>query len=107
MKISDDKPTQDLINYIKQTSDHQKVKPLNLHTPKKEQLSGERVEISKKASDLNKISGEIQKTPDIREEKVALLREKIASGSYHINSQEIADKMLREFLLEDVLKTPF
>ena len=105
MKISGDKPTQDIINNIKQTPDHQKVKHLNINTRKNEQLSEERVELSKKASYLNKISNIIQKTPDIREEKVALLREKIASGSYNISGQEIADKMLREFLLEDVLKS--
>lgn len=101
MKISDDKPTQDLINYVKQTSDQQKVTPLDVHSPKNQQLTGERVEISKKASDLHKISDIIQKTPDIREEKVAFLREKIASGSYSVSGQEIADKMLRESLLED------
>ena len=104
MKISDDKPTQDLINYVKQTPDQQKVTPLDVQTTKNQQLTGEKVEISKKASDLNKISDIIQKTPDVREEKVALLREKIASGSYSVSSQEIADKMLRESLLEDTLR---
>lgn len=99
MKISDDKPTQDLINYVKQTSDQQKVTPLDVQTTKNQQLTEERVEISKKASDLNKISDIIQKTPDVREEKVAFLKEKIASGSYSVSVQEIADKMLREFLL--------
>ena len=104
MKISDDKPTQELINYVKQTPDHQKVTPLDVNTHKNERLSEGRVELSKKASDLNKITNIIQKTPDVREEKVALLREKIASGIYNISGQEIADKMLKEFLLEDVLK---
>ena len=105
MKISNDKPTQDLINYIKQTHDHQKVKPLDINTRKNERISEERVEISPKASDLNKIREIVRKTPDIREEKVASLREKIAAGNYSIRGQEIADKMLRESLLESVLKS--
>jgi len=105
MKISNDKTTQNLINHIKQTPDHQKVKPLDLNTHKNERLSEEKVEISKKASDLNKMRNIIQKTPEVREEKVALLREKIASGGYKVSGQEIADKMLKEFLLEDVLKS--
>ena len=105
MKIPGNKPTQELINYIKQTPDKQKVTSIDINVHKNERPSEERVELSKKASDLNKISNIIQNTPDVRKEKVALLREKIASGSYNISGQEIADKMLREFLLEDVLKS--
>ena len=61
--------------------------------------------IQEKSSYLNKIREIVQKAPDIREEKVALLRERIAAGNYNISGQDIADKMLKEFLLEGVLKT--
>lgn len=105
MKISDDRTTQDIINHIKQVPNYKKVKPLDVKNHKNERLSEERVELSKKAIDLNKIRGVIQKTPDVREEKVNLLREKIASGNYNISGQEITDKMLKEFLLEDALKS--
>jgi len=105
MKISEDKTIQDLIKNIKQIPDHQKVKCINIDTRKNKKISEERVELSKKASGLNKISRIIQKTPDIREEKVALLRKKIASGNYSISGKKIADKMIKEFLLEDVLKS--
>ena len=67
-------------------------------------LSGEKVELSERASYLNKIREIVQKTPDIREEKVTLLREKIASGSYNVSGQEIAGKMIRESLVEEVFK---
>jgi anti-sigma28 factor (negative regulator of flagellin synthesis) len=40
----------------------------------------------------------------VRADKVALLRKKIADGDYAVNGKDIADKMLREFLLEDLLK---
>ncbi len=103
MKISDDKSTQDLLQYIKQLPDTQKVTPSEINANKNRQLSGEKVEISGKASDLNKIGEIVRKTPDIRAEKVELLRGKIASGSYTVSGQEIADKMLREYLLEDAL----
>ena len=63
------------------------------------------MQLSRKASDLNKVREIIQKTPDIREERIALLKEKIASGSYNVSGQEIAGKMLREHLLEDTLKS--
>jgi len=107
MKISDDKSTQDLLQYIKQSPDTQKVTPSEINANKNRHLSGEKVEISGKASDLNKIGEIVRKTPDIRAEKVELLRGKIASGSYTVSGQEIADKMLREYLLEDALNIQF
>ena len=69
-----------------------------------DQRGEERVSLSRKASDINKIREIIQKTPDVRADKVALLRKKIADGDYGVNGKDIADKMLREFLLEDLLK---
>ncbi len=104
MKISDDKPTQDLLQYIKQAPGNQRLAPSEINVNKNSNLSEERVEISGKASDLNKIRELVRKTPDIRAEKVELLKGKIASGSYNVSSQEIADKMLREYLLEETLK---
>ena len=105
MKISDDKPTQDLTNYIRKTLAQRKVIHLEANNFKNQSISEERVELSRKASDLNRIREIVQKTPDIRGERVALLREKIASGSYNVSGQEIAGKMLREHLLEDTLKS--
>ena len=35
--------------------------------------------------------------PDIREEKVAALKEQIASGSYNVSAQEIADSVVSKF----------
>ena len=99
MKISDDKNNQNIINYTKQVANNQKVTPLKEKSNKNGQLSGEKVELSEKASYLNKIREIVQNTPDIREEKVSLLREKIAAGSYNVSGQEIAEKMLNEFLL--------
>ena len=100
MKISDGKNNQNIINYTKQVSNNQKVTPLKENTNKNGQLSGEKVKLSEKAGCLNKIREIIQNTPDIREEKVSFLREKIAAGSYNVSGQEIAEKMLNEFLLE-------
>ena len=100
MKISDGKNNQNIINYTKQVSNNQKVTPLKENANKNVNLSGEKVDLSENASYLNKIREIIQNTPDIREEKVSFLREKIATGSYNVSGQEIAEKMLNEFLLE-------
>ena len=104
MKISDDLPTLDKSSVSSKTADQGKVVPLKDSNDRHDQRGEERVSLSRKASDINKIREIIQKTPDLRADKVALLRKKIADGDYGINGKDIADKMLREFLLEDLLK---
>jgi len=42
----------------------------------------------------------INEAPDIREEKVARLREAIKKGTYVVNSREIAEKLIAESLLQ-------
>ena len=105
MKISDDKSAQDLSNYIRKTLDQRKVIHLEASNFKNKSIPEERVELSRKSIDINRIREIVQKNPDIREEKVALLKEKITSGTYRVGSEEIADKMIREHLLEDTLKS--
>jgi flagellar biosynthesis anti-sigma factor FlgM len=54
--------------------------------------------------DLSRIREAVENAPDIREEKVALLKKMIASGEYKVNSREVAEKMINEFLTDDPLK---
>jgi negative regulator of flagellin synthesis FlgM len=54
--------------------------------------------------DLWKILEAVKNAPDVREEKVALIKKMIASGEYSVNAREVADKIIKEFLLDDALK---
>ena len=104
MKISDDLQPQDKSPVSTKTAGQGKVVPLEVKNPGHDQRGEERVSISEKASEINKIRGIVKKTPDVRADQVALLKKKIADGDYAVNGKDIADKMLREFLLEDLLK---
>ena len=104
MKISDDLPTLDKSSVSTKIADQGKVVPLKVSNNRHDQRGEERVSLSRKVSDIKKIREIIQKTPDVRADKVALLRKKIADGDYGVNGKDIADKMLREVLLEDLLK---
>ena len=104
MKISDDMPTLDKSSVSTKIADQGKVVPLKVSNNRHDQRGEERVSLSRKVSDIKKIREIIQKTPDVRADKVALLRKKIADGDYGVNGKDIADKMLREVLLEDFLK---
>jgi flagellar biosynthesis anti-sigma factor FlgM len=53
-----------------------------------------RVAERKKAFDIAK------NTPDIREDKVADIKARLAAGTYEVDSGKIADGMLREALME-------
>lgn len=52
------------------------------------------------SKELDKIYGILDKTPDIRWERVNELKKLISTGKYHIPAEIIAEKMLQEFLTE-------
>ena len=104
MKISDDLPIQGDRTAGTKSADQAKVIPLEVNNQRDNQRDEEKVSISQEASDIKKIREIIEKTPDLRADKVALLKKKIADGDYAIKGKDISDKMLREFLLEELLK---
>jgi negative regulator of flagellin synthesis FlgM len=60
----------------------------------------EQIAISSKAKDIQKATEVINAAPDIRIEKVARIKEKIANGSYSVSSKEIAEKILKNIITE-------
>jgi negative regulator of flagellin synthesis FlgM len=63
-------------------------------------VATERVDLSTQAKDIHRIKQILDQTPDVREEKVRELKRQIESESYSINTDRIADKMLRESLID-------
>ena len=105
MKISDSKPPQDLKHTSQETSIQNKVVKLKEGDRGNAEPLEEKVTLSQKAKDIEMIREIIRKTPDVREDRVALIKKKIESGEYRVTEKEVADQMLREFLLEDLLKS--
>ncbi len=58
--------------------------------------SSTNTEISATAKDAAKAHAVAASTPDVREDRVAELKRKIAEGSYKIDSDAIAEKMIGE-----------
>lgn len=54
-------------------------------------------EISQSAKDYQIAKNAIPDANDVREDRVAELKEAFRSGSYNVSSQEIADKILNKF----------
>jgi negative regulator of flagellin synthesis FlgM len=64
-------------------------------------LSQNSNELIKEIAMIKKILKEI---PDVREEKIAEIRDAIKNGTYAVNSRKIAEKLIRETLLQQNIK---
>lgn len=62
--------------------------------------SGDRVEFSQRSKDLQKIHETLQATPDSRAAKVAEIRKRIEQGRYQVDGEALAEKMIKESLLD-------
>jgi negative regulator of flagellin synthesis FlgM len=60
------------------------------------------VNISDAAKEIQEVRKQLDAIPDVRAEKVEQLKNQIESGTYEVKSEEIADKMLREALFNDI-----
>jgi len=57
-------------------------------------IEKDNLQLSEKAREISKLVKETEKLPDIREEKVARIKEQITSGTYNIPPAKVAAKML-------------
>ena len=61
----------------------------------KSAASGEKVSITQSGLLMSKLEEIVQRTPAVDQDRVAALKDAIASGKYEIDDQRVADKMLR------------
>jgi negative regulator of flagellin synthesis FlgM len=89
--------------YVNQVQDKNKVgSPDN--KPEKTAVKADTVVLSDAAKRVQEARRQLDDIPDVREEKVLQLRSQIQNGTYEINADKIADKMIKEGLLNDALK---
>jgi negative regulator of flagellin synthesis FlgM len=63
----------------------------------------EKVSLSAQARDVQTIKKAINELPDVRKEKVDALKKQIREGSYDVNGEKIAQKMIGESLLDIIV----
>ncbi len=60
----------------------------------------ERVDLSAKARDIQQLKDAVSDLPEIREEKVKELQERIEKGAYDVSGEKIAEKMVGESIID-------
>jgi len=101
MKIQDIAQKAQILQYVNQqtklnTTDQSTVSP---ETKVPTQV-GDRVDLSPSSRMIKRIEEVALSAPDIRADKVAALRKQVESGKYQVNSEDLAGKMLKEFIVE-------
>jgi negative regulator of flagellin synthesis FlgM len=101
MKVSDINPKNNMLQNVGQAN--------STHPPEKNQrpgeadaktVSGDRVELSARSREMQKIREILQTTPEVRAEKVSALKKMIEEGKYEVKSEDIADKMIKQGILD-------
>ena len=60
----------------------------------------EKVDLSTKAKDIQQAQNALNNLPDVREEKVQEIKVQVEKGTYKVNAEEIADKMVKESIVD-------
>jgi len=89
--------------YVNQVHDKNKVDPSEDQS-NKAAAKTDTVVISDAAKRIQEVRSQLDEVPDVNEEKVAQLRNEIENGTYKINADQIAGKMIREGLINDGVK---
>lgn len=87
--------------YVNQVQDKDKVDAAS-EQPQQQQAKADTVALSNAAKNIQEAQKQLEAIPDVREDKVAQLREQIENGTYEIDEEKIADKMLKDALLNDL-----
>ena len=86
--------------YVNQVHEKNKVDPPN-DKAGNAAAKTDTVVISDAAKRIQEIRSQLDEIPDVREEKVAQLRQQIENGTYEIKPDKIAEKIISEGLIND------
>ena len=102
MKIDSERSPVNLEAYIKTCQKSEGVSQ-SLRQEQQGASPRESVKLFHTAKEIQKIREIIEATPEIRTDKVGKLKREIEAGTYSVNADREAEKMLRESLIENFL----
>ena len=103
MKISDENHIIDMKAYIQKINANEKGELKAQNRTAQAPSEEEKVEISSKARDIQKVKNILDDLPDVRMEKVDKIKRSLENGTYNVQGEKVAQKMVRESLLDEIL----
>lgn len=105
MKVSGQEPKPPITSYDPRVRDAGSVRPDEQARSRDASTGpgGERVELSERAREVQRVREAVQAAPDTDVEKVERLRQAVARGTYHVPAEEIAGRLFRETLIDATL----
>jgi len=82
------------INNIQAGKINQYYKQMQQKQTENKKTKDDSMQISAKAKEIMTARAELKKMPQLREEKVAALKERVQSGNYQVDSKKLAAKIL-------------
>lgn len=99
MKITDIKQGSNAIQYVNQANQQEKNSSPNEIRSK--ETSVDKVELSVQSKELSKkINDVLEMTPEVRADRVTDLKAAIQEGRYKVDSEAVADKMIRQSIID-------
>ena len=95
------KDTVNIDAYVNQVQDKEKAEATS-EQPEKQQTKADTVVLSDTAKTVQEAQKQLASIPDVREDKVAELKEQIENGTYEPDAEKIAGKMITDSLLNDL-----
>ena len=71
---------------------------------KKAGYSNDRIEVSDRAKEFNRIKSSVNGMPEIRNDKVKQLSEDVRSGRYRVDADSIASGIIKESVMNNLIK---
>ena len=104
MEITGNHPFNRLDAYLKTTGkDKSRTRDVSEEAPKGGASAGDRVALSPEAREMQRARKLLDAIPDIREDRVTEIKARIEEGTYEIDGDKIAAKMIRESILNELL----
>jgi negative regulator of flagellin synthesis FlgM len=88
--------------YVNQVQDKDKVDAAP-EQPEKQQTKTDTVVLSDTAKKVQEAQKQLESIPDVREDKVAQIKEQIENNTYEMDEEKIAGKMITDALLNDLV----
>ena len=101
MKITGENPFVKLEAYVRQVRDKKSADSPSPKLPE-ETHEGDKVILSPRAKELLEAKKALDSLPHIREEKVEQIKLRIEKGTYQVEGEKIALKLIEEALLDEI-----